>query len=125
VPFHPAELDPSKTGCLGNSRAIVEVNSHGFAMDAGSHLHPQWRRRLRPLGTLDPGHSLAAALACCLDDGYQFLVSVAVRANAGITESIGGSRLLDIQRSTATPFPGMLNFLGVFLVLGWGLFLFR
>src|SRR5438105_5879449 len=49
-------------------------------------------RRLRPLGTHNPCHSLAAMLACCLNDCYQFSVSVVARANAGIGERAGGSR---------------------------------
>jgi hypothetical protein len=59
------------------------------------------RRRLRPLSTLNPGHSLAAMLACYLNDGYLFSVSVVARANAGIGERAGGSRLLDLQRGSA------------------------
>jgi hypothetical protein len=59
------------------------------------------RRRLRPLSTLNPYHSLAAMLACCLNARYLFLPSVVARASAGIGERAGGSRLLDVQRGSA------------------------
>jgi hypothetical protein len=42
------------------------------------------RRRLRPLSATNPCHSLTTMLACCLNDGYLFLVSVVAGANAGI-----------------------------------------
>jgi len=59
------------------------------------------RRRLRPLGTLNPYHSLAAMLACCLSDRSLFLVSVVAGANAGIGERAGRSRLLDLPTGSA------------------------
>lgn len=51
-------------------------------------------------GTLDRCHSLAAVLACWVNDRYLFSVSVVARANAGTGELAGGSRLLDLQRGS-------------------------
>jgi hypothetical protein len=59
------------------------------------------RRRLRSLSALNPCHNLAAMLACRLNDRYLSAVSVVARANSGIGERAGGSRLLDLQRRGA------------------------
>ena len=56
---------------------------------------------MRLRSTLNPFHSLATMLACCLNDRYLLSVSVVARANAGIGEHAGGSRLLDLQRGSA------------------------
>src|ERR1700752_3731972 len=55
-------------------------------------------RRLRLLGTLKPRYSLAALLACSINDRLLFSVSVVTWANVDIEQRASGSRLLDIQR---------------------------
>ena len=93
-----SRLAPSTQRVIGHSFLFLPVRCGYCEENTPTNPALCSRRRLRWLSTLNPCHSLAAMLNCCLNDSELFSVSVVARANASITESAGGSRLLGLQR---------------------------